>query len=415
MKADTINCCSPPIFILSCVRSGSTLLRYIIDTHPDICSPGELHLGRLSNNLIKLVDSLSLGQVAMSSSRDERTRLIYDEVNSIISEWMNFYAKSRGKRFWCEKSPTNVHYLHILEQVFTDAKYICLYRNCMDVVHSMSEMAKKMPVTCNVYYRRNENEVCAYVDSWIDNTSKLLAFEQENASRCIRVRYEDLVSDPVRTLNPVFDLIGVAWNKNMLDSVFSAQRANESGDYKIKFSKEIHKNSIGNGATISTQHITDSLLQEMNNIHEKLDYPLVGQDWGQSPSLYIKTFVQERDNKNSRAIVDINEIFEKVFPQRLKANPQWLQETKGVCKFVVTGHDKHTWMIDLNIYGGEIRVADEEADCTITITRNDLIDIVNGELNPAQAFFHEKVRLAGNINLAIDLGQILFGPTFDRV
>jgi hypothetical protein len=37
-----------PTFVLSSVRSGSTLLRLILDSHPEICSPHELHLRRRS-------------------------------------------------------------------------------------------------------------------------------------------------------------------------------------------------------------------------------------------------------------------------------------------------------------------------------------------------------------------------------
>ena len=33
-----------PTFILSSVRSGSTLLRLLLDSHPDICAPHEMHL-----------------------------------------------------------------------------------------------------------------------------------------------------------------------------------------------------------------------------------------------------------------------------------------------------------------------------------------------------------------------------------
>jgi hypothetical protein len=41
----------PPIFILSCYRSGSTLLRYILDSHPDVYCPPELSLGQSAVDL----------------------------------------------------------------------------------------------------------------------------------------------------------------------------------------------------------------------------------------------------------------------------------------------------------------------------------------------------------------------------
>ena len=212
MKTEKANSYVPPIFILSCARSGSTLLRYIVDTHPDICSPGELRTGFLCEMLTNVVDCLSLGGVATSSSQEERRRLNYAEVNRIVSEWMNTYAKSRGKRFWCEKSPNNLSYLPLLKNIFPDAKYICLHRNCMDVVYSSFEKARTGYYVNHRYYAQNDNEVSVYVDNWADNTSRLLAFERENADRCIRVRYEDLVSDPAAILKPVFEFMGLTWD-----------------------------------------------------------------------------------------------------------------------------------------------------------------------------------------------------------
>ena len=203
MQAEQMNSNAPPTFILSFTRSGSTLLRYIIDTHPDICSPGELRLGALCEMLMNVADCLSLGQIAHSSSAEGRTQRVYAEVNRVVSEWMSAYAQSKGKRFWCEKSPNNLSHLATLQNVFPDARYICLHRNCMDVVQSSLEKTRTGYYVNHRYYAKNDNEVCVHVDAWVDNTSKLLAFERRNADRCIRIRYEDLVRRPAATLQPV--------------------------------------------------------------------------------------------------------------------------------------------------------------------------------------------------------------------
>jgi hypothetical protein len=48
-----------PIFILSCYRTGSTLMRYIFDTHPDVYSPPEVCLGDTAAQLAQLEAGLS--------------------------------------------------------------------------------------------------------------------------------------------------------------------------------------------------------------------------------------------------------------------------------------------------------------------------------------------------------------------
>ncbi|MFN2568680.1 MAG: sulfotransferase [Candidatus Dormibacteria bacterium] len=43
-----------PIFVVCCSRSGSTLLRYILDTHPLVACPPELHVAQLCRRLLRL-------------------------------------------------------------------------------------------------------------------------------------------------------------------------------------------------------------------------------------------------------------------------------------------------------------------------------------------------------------------------
>jgi protein-tyrosine sulfotransferase len=408
------NCYNPPIFILSCERSGSTLLRYIIDTHQDICSPGELHLGSLCRSLLHLVDNLSHGQVGGSAIQEDRDKLICAEVNHIVSQWMNTYAESRGKRLWCEKTPSNLAYLPTLKKVFPDAKFICLHRNCMDVVHSLFEASKIGIYVEHIYFARNPNQVSVYVDSWTDKTSRLLSFEQEFTLQCIRVRYEDIVTDPAKTLKPVFEFIGVTWDERILDSVFSTPHVEGHGDIKVMFAKNIYQNSIGNGSTISTRDIGGDLLRKMNETLERLGYPVVGQDWDHQPSSpYIKAFLQKPEEQESDVMIATNDIFANFVPQRLKANLQRLQKSDGVCKIIVNGDGVSTWMIDLNIPGGRVETGDRDSDCTIAVTLKDLQEMVKGELNPGEALMTGRVRVSGDIILARELGQILFGADED--
>ena len=173
------------------------------------------------------------------------------------------------------------------------------------------------------------------------------------------------------------------------------------------FTKEIHKGSIGKGSTISRRYITDDLLQKMNDLLKELGYPPVGPDWDQAKSPYIKAFAQISERKTGKSITDTNEVFANFFPQRLKAN----QDIKGICKFVVIDddEDENTWTIDLNARQVQFKTDNRKADCTITITQDDLIGMVNGKLNPGEAFLQGRVRIAGDLVLAREAGQLLFG------
>jgi len=133
-----------PIFILSCERSGSTLLHYILDTHPEISCPGELFLGQLSK-LLRLAVSRTTGYVTLGSleERDETARR---EVYKILTDLLGKFTKARGKKIWCEKTPYNVNDLTHLDWAFPQARYILLFRQSLDVVQSCLDMPEK--ATC---------------------------------------------------------------------------------------------------------------------------------------------------------------------------------------------------------------------------------------------------------------------------
>src|SRR6188472_1604334 len=126
-----------PVFILSCERSGSTLLRCILDTHPEIACPGELAIGRLVQALRRTIfRTVAQTDAATEEEQGEATRV---EVRRIVDEILTAYVSARGKRVWCDKTPWNVLCLSDLEWVFPEARYVCLYRRGVDVAHSCLE------------------------------------------------------------------------------------------------------------------------------------------------------------------------------------------------------------------------------------------------------------------------------------
>ena len=46
--------CNDPVFVLCCGRSGSTLLRFLLDAHPDLACPPETNMAALCAQLASL-------------------------------------------------------------------------------------------------------------------------------------------------------------------------------------------------------------------------------------------------------------------------------------------------------------------------------------------------------------------------
>lgn len=59
------------------------------------------------------------------------------------------------------------------------------------------------------------------------------------------------------------------------------------------------------------------------------------------------------------------------------------------------------------IDGSEVSTTDAPADCTIRLSLEDLESLVSGDLNPTSAFMSGKIKLEGDMSVAMQLSQLL--------
>ena len=117
-----------PVFILSCYRTGSTLMRYIFDTHPDVYSPPEVSLGQAATHLAHLEAGLN-GFKLDPARLDQLPAESVAGIRAVLGGRMDAATARHGKRLWCEKSPSNLAFLGLLRLVFPEARFVCLYRH----------------------------------------------------------------------------------------------------------------------------------------------------------------------------------------------------------------------------------------------------------------------------------------------
>ena len=373
-----------------------------MDTHPCIASPAELNLGSLCEGLYEAAYH-TIGFNSSVAFEEHRSLIALEEVRRIVSDLMTAYATAKGKQLWCEKSPMNLNHLDILSAVFPDARYICLYRNCMDVVYSILEFNRLKAFDELLYYinRNSGNFVSAIVDYWVDLTSKEVAFEHHGNAKCFRLKYESLVLDPAGTLKPLFAFLGVEFTEGLIDSVFSSQHDPGKGDPKAGFSARITTSSLGKGSSLSRANISPDLEEKMNALLGELGYPLVGPDWDYLPSPYSVPDHRAKKDDHSSTVEDV---FAKILPEHIKKHANRL--TTATCKIVISGDGGGVWLIKP---GGQIVAGDGKAECVIMTSTQDLLELVSGRLNAAAAFDQGRLRVAGDTTAANVLGSVLFG------
>lgn len=214
------------VFIVGRGRSGTTLLKSMLDRHPDISiAPESLFVvnthskygrlafeddvawkfyndiwleGRLQNwhlDREKLKESL-LKDVEIASF-SEQCRKVYLE-----------YARQNGKigvTIIGDKNPHHALFLQELHDIFPDARFVHIVRDFRDNVLSYQSVGFDMRNTAALAYR------------WVIYNRNILKFISKRPGRAIQLRFEDLVLDPVNQLKNICDFLAVEYTDEMLE------------------------------------------------------------------------------------------------------------------------------------------------------------------------------------------------------
>ena len=101
------------------------------------------------------------------------------------------------------------------------------------------------------------------------------------------------------------------------------------------------------------------------------------------------------------------DIFEIKISNHLRENPEISAGVNATYLFEVSGDQGGQWHITLNGSGGKVQAGSFENPNFIMIKDQDLVNLVEGKLNPQMAFMTGKLRVKGDIALALKLGSIL--------
>jgi protein-tyrosine sulfotransferase len=391
----------PGTFIFSLPRTGSTLLRLILDSHPEIYCPDEVCLGRLVEALYHTKEGLH-ECVANPSGEGgvipENIAVV--ETRSMVGALMNGAAQRKGKRLWCDKSPGNLDSLDLLSRVFPDAKCILLHRHCLDMTLSClrtSTYGFGLAVV-EAYVRKNHKDFLeATLLAWVEKTEELLRFEREHAQHCYRLRYEDLVTSPEESVRGLCDFLGVPFSPSFLAGIFSSLRYQRQGcgDLAVLYSQGIVDTSIGSGAELGPvlKSRPGELLNRMNGLLTRLGYPEV------KPTAhgFDLQLGRPREEPTGAPAAEITEAFSGI-AERLRLDPSLATRVRQSFKFVLNGVGGGTWVLDLTESPGTVISGAAPAAVVITTSKDDFTGVLGGTLNPIVALKEGRLRLEGPVD-----------------
>ncbi|MGV8908970.1 MAG: sulfotransferase family protein [Propionicimonas sp.] len=209
-----------PIFVVGCQRSGTTMLRLVLDSHSDIsCGPETRFLADLERIIGS--DWKRLSQYGFSQEDWlHRIAAFFDGIQSD-------YAVTRGKQRWADKTPLYALSLDFITRVFPDCQVVHVIRDGRDVaVSHRKRFGYRSSIKSAVKWPR-------YIAAARDVGRRL------PPGRYHELRYEDLVTDAEKTLRVLFDFLDEPWE----ESVLAYDR--HSHDVPEKYQAEADRRRLG--------------------------------------------------------------------------------------------------------------------------------------------------------------------------
>jgi hypothetical protein len=210
----------PPVpFIVGVGRSGTTMLRLMLDAHPELAIPPETHF---VPDLIDAIEDGASPEKAVAVMRSVRQwgdlGIDPEEVQrrfegleswdaaSALRAFYAIYLERHGKPRWGEKTPAYVRKMGQIERVLPEARFIHVIRDGRDVALS------RWKRTLGDGERAPADKVAAGWERRIRRAQK----QGRRLRHYTEVRYEDLVTETEPNLRRIAEFIELDWDPVML-------------------------------------------------------------------------------------------------------------------------------------------------------------------------------------------------------
>lgn len=217
-----------PLFIFSLPRSGSTLLQRILASHDEIATVAEPWI--LLPYLYTLKETgvyAEYGHHVMAKAIQDFCTNLPNKQDDYLTEIHDFIIRIYSKaapantKYFIDKTPRYHLVVEEIINLFTQAKFIFLWRNPLAVAASMIETFGKSKGEWNLYGWK--------VDLFAGLTNLLTAYEKFS-TQVYTVRYEDLVSQPDIELPKLFKYLELEFNTELLPNFNQVQLTGRMGD-----------------------------------------------------------------------------------------------------------------------------------------------------------------------------------------
>jgi hypothetical protein len=231
-----------PIFVVGVPRSGTTLLRYVLNSTDRIHIPPEsgfiprffgrrplasIRRHRAQHILDVIFDEYGFAS-QWQSDRPSAETLIGDQPN-VTPSWLldalyREYAAQFGAVRWGDKTPAYTNHMALLGGIFPDAKFVHVIRDVRDVVISTLEAWSSRRRHIDVYYAAR---------NWSDRVGRARTEGRRlGVDRYFEVRYERLVADAEPVIRATCEFLDEPFVSEMLQPEVIARQQLPPGSHE---------------------------------------------------------------------------------------------------------------------------------------------------------------------------------------
>ena len=231
----------PPLIVLGVRRSGTTLLRVMLDRNPELAVPDESYfVPQLARRHRGAIDVASFVDDLRRLPTLAEWRLSPDAVadrlrpgvtsGEAIAAVFDTYAANRGKSRWGDKTPLYMQYLHLLERLFPSAQFVHLIRDGRDAALSFLSVPEGIMTEGWGHPR----DVTGFACQWATEVRSARALGARIGSgRYFEVRYEALVADPEAELRRICSFAELEYDGAMLGYVGQTDSARKEHQQRL--------------------------------------------------------------------------------------------------------------------------------------------------------------------------------------
>lgn len=251
-----------PIVVGGCYRSGTSLVRRLLDSHPRIhCGP-EVKLFRdFYGDYLGVEDPIAHLRFMTTARSLLPERELVEVLGRALVEIHERAALASGKARWADKVPENVVFLDEWQRILGDNwVFLHVVRDPLDTLASIEESGFPRSIPPGLDQR---------IDLYLDYARAGLRFAAEHPDRYLRLRYEDLVREPEATVRGLMAGLGESFDPAQL--AINAQ-SHQAGleDPKAAQPSEIHRHGLGSWRDVFDRRQAEAIAERTAAVWARL-------------------------------------------------------------------------------------------------------------------------------------------------